>query len=225
MDQPLVIIFTATVVGFIALVGSGILIGKLDSWLMHRNAPLALLRRPPVVNQPAGNTIEVVQFGKARLDAIPGLMMWGYLVTGLIVMLPLLTQSQNPKVVGTSVFSMLALLVLLLLITLSIRSRFTYYHIALTTGKIQKQVKIFGLSGKTKDILVTVPVEASADCQPKKVELRDSRLRHATCWTSTRRRKIIVVHKNAQEAEQFNAKLIQYGCPVSGQPKVINNQI
>jgi|GEM_PF-2988460 len=202
------------VVGLVLLWGGNTLINKLDVWLMQHDAPLALKPRPSVVKRLAGDTIEVIEFGSTRWQAIPGFILLGYLFTALIVLLPLLTQSQDPEALGTAMIYILGFLAVLLLITLGIRSRFTYYHIALISGKIQKRVRIFGIPGKVTDYLLKLPVEAHTDCQPKRADLRDSSLHHATCWIPLKGRKIIIIHKDDQEAEQFRNNLIEYGCPI-----------
>ena len=215
MNQPLVIILVSMVVGFAALVGLDVLIKKLDTWLMQRGTPVALKRRPPAVKRVDDKTIEVIEFGNTKWDTIPILILWGYLVTSVIVVLPLLTQSQNPETLGMALLYIVGLYVVIFLIIVWIRSRLTCYQIALAAGTLQKQIRIFGIAGKATTYDLKFPVEAHTNCQPKKSDLKDSRLRYATCWISkSGRRKFIIVHKSSEEAEQFRTGLIAHSCPV-----------
>ena len=218
MNQPIVIIFASMVVGFVALIGLNWLINKLDVWLMQRDAPVALKRRLPMVRRLEDDVVEVIEFGNTKWDAIPGLILWGYLITTILVLLPLVTQAQDPDTLSTAMTYIIGLYGLLLLIALWIRSRFTYYQIGLTSAKIRKQIRMFGISGKVISYHLKSPVEAQTDCQPRKADLKDARLRYATCWISkSGRSKFIIIHKNAEEAEQFRTKLIEHGCPVAEQ--------
>ncbi len=226
MNQPLVIILAAMVVGFVALVGLDLLIKKLDVWLMQHDVPVALRRRLPTVKRLADDTIEVIEFGNTKWDTVPVLILWGYLVTSIIVLLPLLTQSQNPEALKTAMIYIIGLYVLIFLVIVWVRSRQTCYKIALTAGTIQKQIRTFGRSGKAITYDLRLPVEAHTDCQPKKVDLKDSRLRYTTCWISkSGRRKFMIIHKNDEEAKQFRADLMQHDCPVVDQLEESDNKI
>lgn len=212
MSHPLVIIIASMLVGLVILIGLTAAINRLDDWLRQREAPISLRRWPPIVKNLGNNNIEVAVFGNARWDQIPGLMLGGFFVLAILLSFPVPGQSASFVAVKLGFVSIF--LIASLLSALWMRSRHTRYRIDLTSGQVQRQRKIFGRAGKIKNYLLKLPVQAGSDCQPTDDDRKDATMQYATCWYLKDDRKLVIVHKSQEEAEQFRADLAAQGCPV-----------
>lgn len=211
MDHPLVIIVVSMLVGLAVLIGLNTAINRLDDWLRRREAPISLKRWPPTVKDLGNNIIEVMVFGNARWDQIPGLMLGGFFVVAILMSFPV--PGQTTGFILTKAGLVLLLFLASLISALWMRSRHTRYRIDLTAGQVQRQSKLFGWPDKVKNYLLKLPVQAGFDCQSKDPDRKDATMQYATCWLLKDNRKLVIVHKNQEEAEQFRADLAAYGCP------------
>lgn len=212
MDHPLVIIIVSMLIGFVILIGLTAAINRLDNWLRQREAPISLKRWPPMVKNLGNNNIEIAVFGNARWDQIPGLMLGGFFVMAVLMSFPV--PGQTGLFVAIKLGFVSIFLIASLVAALWMRSKHTRYSIDLTSGEVQRQSKLFGRTGEVKNYLLKVPVRASSDCQPKDADRRDATMQYSTCWFLKNDRKLIIVHKSQEEAEQFRADLAAQGCPL-----------
>ena len=220
MNHPLVIIIASMLVGLVILIGLGAAINRMDDWLRQREAPVSLKRWPPVVKDLGNNIIEVAIFGNARWDQVPMLMLGGFFVVAILMSFPV--PGQTPLFVMGKIGLVLILFLGSLISALWMRSRHTRYRIDLTSGQVQRQSKRFGRPDKVKNYLLKLPVRASYDCQPKDEDRKDATMQYATCWLLKDDRKLVVVHKNQEEAEQFRSDLAAYGCPTQEPIPTVN---
>ncbi|MCB0168381.1 MAG: hypothetical protein KDI79_29405 [Anaerolineae bacterium] len=211
MTHPLVIIISSMLVGLAVLIGLTAAINRVDDWLRQHEAAISLKRWPPTVKDLGNNIIEVAVFGNARWDQIPALMLGGFFVVAILVSFPV------PGQTGLFVLMKVGFLSLFFLASLIsalwMRSRHTRYRIDLTSGQVQRQSKLFGWPDKVKNYLLKLPVQAGFDCQPKDDDRKDATMKYATCWLLKDNRKLVIVHKSQEEAEQFRADLAAHGCP------------
>lgn len=212
MSNPLVIIIISMAVTLVILVGLNILANKLDDSLQQRQAAVSLKRWQPVVRRINDNALEVIEFGSARYDQVPSLLLWGVFIVAILLAFPVPGQSLTFLFGKLGLVS--AIIILMLLVMIGMRSRHTYYRIDLTSGKAQKQTRTFGKAGKTQNYLLALPVQASADCNYKDPDRKESFLKYATCWALKPRGKLRIVHRSSEEAEQFRADLARHGCTV-----------
>ena len=213
MTHPLVIIIVSAVVGIILLIGLTAVIKRFDAWLRQREAPISLLRWPPVVKDVGHNAIEVIAFGNARWDQIPTLMLGGFFVVAILLSFPV--PGQSTVFVAAKIGLVSIFLIASLVAAVWMRSRHTYYRIDLSTGQVQRQRKTLGRPEKLKNYLLQLPVRAGSDCQSKDEDRKDATMQYSTCWTLKDGRKITIVHKDEDEAQQFRAALAEHGCPIT----------
>lgn len=212
MDHPLVVIVVSMVVGLVIMIGLTAAINRLDNWLRQREASISLKRWPPKVKNLGNNVIEVIVYGNARWDQIPGLMLGGFFVVAVLLSFPVPGQSTLFFIIKLAFVSLL--LSGTLFAALWMRSRHTHYRIDLTSGQVQRQSRRFGRPDKVKNYLLQLPVRAGSDCQPTDADRKDATMQYATCWLIKDGRKLIVVHKDQEEAEEFRTELAAQGCPL-----------
>lgn len=211
MTHPLVIILASMLGGLAVLIGLTAAINRVDDGLRRREAPISLKRWPPTVKDLGHNIIEVAVFGNARWDQIPNLLLGGFFVVAVLVSFPV--PGQTAIILLTKVGFISLFLIATLVSALWMRSRHTRYRIDLTSGQVQRQSQLFGWPDKVKNYLLKLPVQAGFDCQSKDAERKDATMQHATCWLLKDNRKLVIVHKSAEEARQFRADLVAHGCP------------